>query len=116
MITESILNQFCGTEEYYYTPLFSKYRYTDGIKYIKDNGGDWLIIDILAYSLRLSSYDFLIWELNTNLKDGTAILTATYDNGSKHQVFKRIIKITDFPIKHIKMYLINNILMLASEY
>src|SRR5262245_61560800 len=42
------LTQFIGTTRWFYNPMFPGWHYTDGVRYLSDNGCAWLITDILS--------------------------------------------------------------------
>lgn len=45
------LAQFTGTEHYYFSPPFSNFNYTDGVKYLADKAGaHWFKDEVLARS------------------------------------------------------------------
>lgn len=114
MFTEKDLAYFYGTENYYFNPLFKHFRYTDGVKYVSDNGASWLVTDILGYlgSKKLMSEEFVSIEF---IKEGDEGFL-TFDNGNGKILGKHKYDYTDFPIPSLKMFACNNVLMLASEY
>ena len=109
------LLQFTGTEQWYYHPLFKKYRYTDGVRYVAQEGGAyWLIEAIFSWQLKseVKAEPFQSWTLT--VKDNRAVLTAT--DGNNNLIAKQEIEFTDFPLPEIKFYLTDNVLLLPSEY
>lgn len=67
------LQQFIGTENYYFLPQFPSFRYTDGVKYLAEKAGAyWLIEAIFSHNRR---EHFQYWKLNLNAADRGAILT-----------------------------------------
>lgn len=108
MLTEADLNQFSGTEKWYRHPLVRFVLYTDGVKYVAEEGGAYWLIDAIASyqnEPRIKKNErlqqFQLWELN--VKDGSAILTCRPDSGEK-AVVTQIIEHTDFPLVKIKFY------------
>lgn len=116
-LQEHELNQFTGTEQWYRHPLFRKYFYTDGVKFLAEKGeAFWLIDDILMYqnmNENLKNQPFCLWTLILN-DIGGAVLTC--DDGNYNELFSQEITFTDFPLKQIKLYCIDNVLLLTSEY
>ena len=117
-ITEQCLAQFYCTEEYhkYWLPVLTM---TDGAYYLYRNGAAWLIDAIASYQTKkfLSSRklrEFQLWELRVG-PNKTAVLTCREDSG-RDPVVTQEIPYTDFPIPYIKLYLIERVLLLASEY
>ena len=114
-IDANTLAQFTGTEGYWTHPLYGRINYTDGVKYVADNGAAWLIDKIAITTLhvgKLNRETFLTWTLTKS--DGGAQLVCT--DGNDTELFREIIGFTDFPLETIKLFLTNNILMLPSEY
>ena len=113
---KSHLRQFCGTENYYRYPLNS-ILFTDGIKYLADNAGAyWLIDAISSYQTKnlKGNYPFQIWELKVNTNN-SCVLTMIEDTNCPEIVHQEI-EYTDFSLDYIKLYFIDNILLLTSEY
>lgn len=112
----SDLVQFTGTESYYCDSLFKGIKYTDGVKYLRDNGANWLVVDTLAHiktnkSLR-GNLDFL--SIKFCAKDNAGVLTIGDGNGN--DLVKQEIEYTDFPDGEVKLFYIDGVLLLASEY
>jgi len=112
---ERSLSQFIGTQNYYkhFTGLF----YTDGIKYLADKAGSYWLIDLIAswqIYPKVRSCPFQIWELKVN-EDRTAVITMKEDTNEPIKA-KQEIQFTDFPLKEIKLYVVDGVLMLPSEY
>lgn len=113
-ITLSDLGQFTGTDNYYKHWL--GYKYTDGVKYLAEKTQCyWLLDAIFSYHRK---EPFQVWELVTFI-DGEnnkgAILTMRQDTGAKVEV-RQEIEYTDFTLPSIKLWLIEGVLILPSEY
>ena len=112
------LNQFTGTENWYRTLLFGDYLYTDGVKYVAEEGGAYWLIDKIfactAHIEKLKSEEFLVWELIRNNKSEGAKVICT--DGNCNELYSEEIEFTDFPLRSIKFYFTNNVLLLPSEY
>lgn len=110
------LTQFTGTENYYFDPLFKDINYTDGIKYLRDNGANWLVLYILTHiktNKKLQkNLDFL--SIKFSAKDNTGVLTI--GDGNDSIIIKENIPYTDFPNGEITLFYMDNVLFLASEY
>lgn len=110
------LVQFTGTENYYYTPLFPKFRYTDGIRFLaKEGGAYWLLDYIFSHSkdLELERESFQVWKIQVQ-EDQTAIFTVS---DGREQILKTLkISYTDFPLQTFSIWLIDGVLMLPGEY
>lgn len=105
------LDMFTGTENYYkHWAGFGVY--TDGVLYLAEKANAyWLLDAIFSYRRKES---FQLWELKVN-KDKSCILTMKEDSDSPILV-KQEIEWTDFPLDYIKLYLIDGVLLLPSEY
>ena len=118
------LSQFTGTTTYYINPLYP-FKYTDGIKYVAENGGAYWLLDAIASwqlekIIRRDQYlaDLQFWKLKVN-PDNSAVLTCERDTDDI--ACEQKIPYTDFPIQEIRLYLVNmnsggGVLMLPSEY
>jgi len=117
------LNGFCGTECYY--RHFTGGRFTDGVKHLADRAGAyWLIDAIFSYQSeqKIRAIPFQIWtlkvlrsELGKNKNEPMAVLEMNEDTGEPLKVSQKI-PYTDFPEGEIKLYLIDSVLLLPSEY
>jgi hypothetical protein len=119
MITQADLAQFTGTTQWYKHWL-KRFVYTDGVKYLADEGQAYWLIDAIAshQTKQLLSdpmlKEFQIWTLKVNLEDRTAKLICERDTDDV--VLTQEIDYTDFPLAEIKLYLAEGVLMLTSEY
>ena len=105
------LVQCTGTENYWKNPLLH-FQYTDGVKFLWESAECyWLLIAISSYR---RSEPFQVWELKVE-SDNTAILTMQEDSDKPFLVEQKI-EYTDFPLEEIKLWLIDGILLLPSEY
>lgn len=117
-LTQTELDAFVGTENIYQYP-FGIY-YTDGVKYLATQGeAFWLLDAIASHQTQqlLSQSDlqeFQIWEL-TVAEDKSAVLTCRADTNTE-PIVRQEIEYTDLPLKFIKLYLEEKVLLLPSEY
>ena len=115
MLTEESLAQFTGTEKYY---SYFNLKLTDGVYYLAKEGNCfWLLDIILSYQPKYSQVPFQLWELNIDEAEDkrTAVVTMREDSGKKALVQQRI-PYTDFPLDYIKLYVIDKVVLLPSEY
>ena len=111
ILTHADLSQFIGTEQYH-QHWMQQIVFTDGVKYMADVGGAFWLIDVIA-SYRRKEH-FQIWELKVN-PDKSCIVTMKEDTDEPVLVTQEI-PFTDFPLESIKLYLIDGVLLLPSEY
>ncbi|MBA7602213.1 hypothetical protein ES703_09299 [subsurface metagenome] len=117
------LNGFCGTQHYY--RHFTGGKFTDGVKHLADRtGAYWLIDAVFSYqvSKKIRDLPFQVWtlkvlrsELGKNKNEPMAVLEMKEDTDEPIKVRQKI-EYTDFPKGELKLYLINGVLLLPSEY
>lgn len=109
------LQDFTGTEHYYKHEI-SNYQYTDGIKMMAEKFAAYWLID-LAFSHqlkpKLKMEDFQVWELK---RQHDNFFVAFCTDGNDNTLVLQKIEFSDFPFDHLKMYLVDKILLLPSEY
>ena len=116
-LNESILRQFTGTENWYRHPLFKHFTYTDGVKYVAEQGGEYWLIDKIfgaQYSnINLPEQEFQVWILeHENIRGATLVC---HDGDYNYQHHEKLI-FSDFPMSKITLYFCNSVLLLLSEY
>jgi hypothetical protein len=118
MLTASQLQNFYGTDNWYKHRL-SGLAYTDGIKFIADNGGNgngayWLIDAIGSYQHqpKVKREEFQIWTLKVQGK--SAVLTMQSDS-DQPAIVRQEIEYTDFELPELVLYVENNVLCLPLE-
>ena len=114
------LKQFHGTTEYHkhLFPGKSPILLTDGCRYIRDEcRAYWLFDAILSYQQDkiLKGINFQVWELKQLKKDLTWQLTCREDTGRKPLITQSI-EYSDFPLDYIKIWVIDKVALLPSEY
>lgn len=113
-ITKENLSRFYGTENYHKLPFF-KTLLTDGVAYLMENGASWLVTDILSYQTheKVKDMQFQVWTLK--VKDQKGELTLREDT-DEPIIIKQNYTYTDFPMGEIKLFVIDNVMLLTSEY
>lgn len=117
-LSEGELSQFTGTSQYYQHPL--GVLYTDGVHYMAERGGAYWLLDVIAiWQLhpRISQDPMLrqiqFWTLTVN-DDRSAQLICERD--SDDIVVTQRIPFTDFPLKTLRLYFQDGVILLPSEY
>ena len=104
-LTESQLRQFTGSENWYRHGINRAVLYTDGVKYVADQGGAYWLLDIIAiaqqHDKRVSAEEFQVWNLKVH-SDRSA--TVYCDDGNGNPVYTQEIPFTDFPLGEVKLY------------
>ncbi len=123
------LRQFSGGDERY-THWLRRITYTEGIKYLAETCQSYWLIDLIASHqpnvlrkiARAGDRDFQVWEVRCPKEGG---FVAVCHNGKSESVTGEAGKIvycrqngeyTDFPLESIKLYVVDGVLLLPSEY
>jgi|TARA_R110000796_G_scaffold35017_2_gene90041 hypothetical protein len=115
------LQHFHGTEMFYQIPLL-RTRFTDGLKYLSEVAECfWLITDtsVIAKSL-LNRSEFITIDFKRLSKEKQEIsgyeAEIIYTDGNNTILEKHGYRATDFPLNELRLFFVNNTLMLPSEY
>ena len=94
-------------------------HYTEGVRYLAQQGNANWLIDEIATSQYLPTLvndprlqRFQLWELKV---DSSRITLLVCEQSSKEIVLARLLEQTKFPLDSIQLYLKNKVLMLPSE-
>jgi hypothetical protein len=116
-LTQADLRQFTGTEHWYRHGLVRDVLFTDGAKYVADQGGAYWLLDEIALAQKFESAvaaeEFQHWKLTVN-PDRTANLVC--DDGNGRILLTKHIESTDFPLDSISFYCTDRTILLPSEY
>jgi hypothetical protein len=116
-LTEANLRNFTGSENWYRHGLVPTILFTDGAKYVADEGGAYWLLDEIAlaqrYDKRVKAERFQVWTLKVNA-DRTATLTC--GDGNNNIVYTKEIPFTDFPTDEITLWFANDTIYLPSEH
>ncbi len=111
------LMHFTGSESYFRHGIVREVVFTEGAKFLADRAGAYWLLDEIAlcqrYEERVAAEEFQLWMLSVNV-DQTAILSC--EDGNGHSVYRKQIECTDFPMSEVKLYCINNTILLPNEY
>ncbi len=110
------LKHFTGSEQIFYNPLFPKFRYTEGVKYLAQETHCYWLLDYIfsnQHCEELQQNPFQVWKLKV-AQDNTAIITV--EDGNKNQVKSFKLEFTDFPLEQFDLWFIEGTLILPSEY
>lgn len=120
-IIKERLQYFNGSEVFYQIPLL-RTRFTDGIKYLADAAECfWLVTDssVVAKSLRERSswvtIDFK--RLPEDKREASGYeAEIIYSDGNDNILERHGYNVTDFPLDELRLFFVNDTLMLPSEY
>lgn len=111
------LSHFRGSETFYRHHIGSlSLIYTEGVLYLTDSTKCfWLLDLILSYQSysKLRKEKFQVWTVAVN--ENSSCLIACYNGNDKHIISQQM-PFTNFPLGEIKLWLVNGVLMLPSEY
>lgn len=110
------LKQFTGSEQIFYNPLFPKFRYTEGVKYLAQAANCYWLLDYIFSSQHLKTLQqcpFQVWKLKVTENQAAKLFV---EDGNSNLVKSFNLKYTDFPLEQIDLWLVDNILLLPSEY
>ena len=116
-----MLVQATGTEQYWRAfPNNDKFLFTDGVKLMAEMcGAFWLITAVFSWQgkAKVRSEPFQVWILRFIDKEKGDNALLICEDGNKKELTRQEIEFTDFPLPEgIKLYLVDNILLLPSEY
>ena len=113
-LTANALRTFTGTEHWYRHPLARHVLYTDGARYVAEQGGAYWLLDAIAFAQKaVAAVEFQLWKLTVQA-DRSARLICEDGNGGV--VFSKAIDYTDFPLPEIDLYFTNGVILLPGEY
>ena len=116
-LSKAHLRQFTGSENWYRHGINRNVLFTDGAKYVADEGQAYWLLDAIAicqrYETAVAAEPFQVWTLKVQA-DRTATLVC--DDGNNNIVFSQHIEFTDFPRDEITLWFANNVIYLPSEH
>ena len=112
---KSDLAGYIGTDQYHKLSIVPV-NCTDGVKGFADLAqAYWLISDLtIVAHMKYKNVPFQLWEIKV-AEDHTAALTMREDTGLPAKYTQKY-EYTDFPVGSFKLYLIDGVLLLPSEY
>ena len=111
-----IINQAAGTTSYHrFSPLPWFPVITDGVLALAEAAGCFWFLDIIGsyQDNRALDKEFQVWTLTVNIEDHSAVVRGSNDT---ELVVAQQIPFTDFPLAGLKLYLMDGIILLPSEY
>ena len=116
-LTPHNLAQFTGTEHYYkhWTGMI---QYTDGVKYVEESGGGWIIDLIASYQgekingIITIKRSFQVWNIK---RDQGGFIATMQEDSDQPVLVEQKGEYTDLPMD-IEMWLESGVLILPSEH
>jgi hypothetical protein len=114
---ENNLEWFTGSTQLY-EHIISDYKMliTEGVKYLAEEGhAYWLLDLILSYQWtpKFFKEEFQVWTL-TKQRDESWLIECT--DGNNGYITHQHIPFSDFPLETIRLWVVNQTIMLPSEY
>ena len=113
------LEQFYGTEQYHKFNMFFRTVATDGVIYFAQHGQAFWALDEMCImrmklieKMKITNNDWLFFTITS--KNGKADIVC--DDGNDNILAKKHIAYTDLGAGEYKFYLMDNVLLLPSEY
>lgn len=112
------LNQFSGSETWYRHSINRNMLYTDGVQYFAETAGAYWLLDIVATEfMRLQRQEpFLSITLKASGSKAKIVVTDGGRGGPEVVLKSKRIQFTTCPEGDWKFYLVDNVLMLPTEY
>ena len=128
MLTKNSLSHFSGSERFF-SHWTNRLVYTEGVRYVAENGGaHWLIDAIASHQHECKKKellkDFQVWRLYRDKLINRKAHLECLDGNSDKTLIHQEIPYTDFPLDEIKFYVekgsvdglnITMVMMLPSE-
>ena len=77
-LSEAHLRQFTGTENWYRHGINRNVLFTDGAKYVADEGGSYLLLDAIAiaqkFEKNVAAEEFQVWKLTVREDRTTSLV------------------------------------------
>jgi Family of unknown function (DUF6876) len=116
-LSKAELRNFTGSEHWYRHGLVRTILFTDGAKYVADQGGAYWLLDEIALAQKgekaVAAEEFQVWVLKVK-DDRTATLSC--GDGNNNTVYTKEIPFTDFPAIEVTLWFANNTIYLPSEH
>ena len=115
------LQGFCGSTTCFKIPLV-KARYTEGVKYLAEQAQcHWLVTDtaVVCKSLKnKSNFIVILFKRNsTSVQERTRKeAKITYADGNGIILLEQEYEYTDFPLVELRLFFVDDMLMLPNEY
>lgn len=112
----NIIHEASGTEAYHQFSAIKGFPViTDGVLALAEAAGCYWLLDIVGSYQTNKKLDkaFQVWTLEVNEESRNAVVNGKNDTKI---VITQEIEYTDFPLSKVKLFLINGVILLPSEY
>jgi hypothetical protein len=111
-----LISQASGTTQYHrFSRILSFPVITDGVKILADAAGCYWLLDVIGSYQHNQKLDktFQVWTLEVNRAENSGIVRGYNDTTI---IITQEIPYTDFPLDEIKLFLMDGVILLPSEY
>ena len=111
-----IINHAQGSEAYHkFSPIPGFPVVTDGVIALAEAAGCYWFLDIIGSYQTNKKLDpaFQVWKLTVNHEDRTGVVHGYNDT---ELIITQEIPFTDFPLDEVKLFLMDGVILLPSEY
>jgi len=111
-----IINQAYGSDMYHkFSPIPGFPVATDGIIALAEAAGCYWLLDIIGryQTDKRLNLAFQVWKLEVNREDSSAVVRGYND---AELIITQEIPFTDFPLDEVKVFLMDGVILLPSEY
>lgn len=116
-LSRADLDRFTGSENWYRHALNPNVLFTDGAKYVADEGGAYWLLDLIALAQRFKKHvaaaPFQVWKLTVH-HDRSA--TVVCEDGDYNVLHRQPIHATTFPLDAFTLWFANGVIYLPSEH
>ena len=113
---KDIMNHATGTTAYHRFSQIPGYPViTDGMQAVAEAAGCYWLLDVIGSHQTNKKLDpaFQVWKLKVNRAENSAIVHGYNDDTL---IITQKIPYTDFPLDEVKLFLIDGVILLPSEY
>ena len=110
------LQHFTGSETFYRNPLFPRFVYTEGVKFLTEKAGAYWLLDFIFSNQilePLKAQSFQTWKITVSESEAASIQV---EDGNDNKLSSFNLTYTDFPLQQFTLWLVDKTLMLPSEY
>ena len=112
---QTALRGFTGSEQFF--RMYPNVIITEGVKFLCDQAQCyWLIDCIFSYQTirKVAREPFQVLDLTVDLEKRTGLILVT--DGNNLELYRQALEFTDFPLQAIKLYYVDQTVMLPREY
>jgi len=113
---QEIIDQSTGTTQYHrFSPIQGFPIITDGVQALAEAAGCYWLLDVIGSYQHDTKLDkaFQVWQLSVDLEKSAGVVCGYNDT---ELIITQEVEYTDFPLTELKLFLMDGIVLLPSEY